>query len=170
MRFKRVFDQKSLEEWKVRQKFFELETIEELRPAALSADELNHVVSTRVEAKMAPYFPEVRHVIVEVATPKWNVNRRFLDRGVREGWLEIRQNAVFIKSNEGPVVYKIVRHPGSYCHYCPHVTSGFKEMQDHVRKAHTKAANPGYFSQAYYSTEALEPEKRGLVSRLFGGK
>lgn len=60
--------------------------------------------------------PMVKHLKFLIPPkPVQKFTRRFLDKGMEEGWLLIGGGRFVIKGDSGDVVYKIVRKPGLYC-------------------------------------------------------
>lgn len=85
---------------------------------------------------------QVTHVRVIVAKKVQNLSLRFIDMGVKQGWLKMQDGEIIINSEPSRTIYKIMQLPGIFCCFCNLALpeGGFMAQQ------HVAACHPGHVS------------------------
>ena len=99
-------------------------------------------------------LPQIAYIEVKHVGDKQNLNQRFIDRGIAQGWLSIGDGKISIKTDGDPLVFTIVRVPGHYSCYTGEKLNGQAEAMAHVATqdddSPDKQHPAGYKKLAYY--------------------
>ena len=98
--------------------------------------------------------PKIAYIEVKHCGDRQNLNQRFIDRGIAEGWLSIGDGKISIRTDDEPLVFKVKRVPGHYSCFDGSKLNGEDEAKAHVAKQDDKSPDPqhpaGYQKIAYY--------------------
>lgn len=99
-------------------------------------------------------LPDIEYIEIKHCGDKQNLNQRFIDRGIAEGWLSIGEGRISIKTDGEPLVFNIERVPGRYSCYDGCKLNGEAEAKAHVAAQDGDSPDPahpaGYCHQLYY--------------------
>lgn len=99
-------------------------------------------------------LPTVSHIEVKHCGDKQNLNQRFIDKGIVEGWLSIGNGKITIKTDGDPLEFDIKRVPGHYSCFDGSKLNGEDEAKAHVIQQDAESPNPahpsGYIKLAHY--------------------
>lgn len=94
-------------------------------------------------------------------------------RGAAEGWLAMAEGRITMKTTDGPMAFRIVRTPGSYCCHCgeriedagrwvPGQEKKLTRGMQHVAEKHASKASPDPENPAgYMTTNAFKGVREG---------
>lgn len=103
-------------------------------------------------------LPKIAYIEVKHVGENQNLNQRFIDRGIAQGWLSIGDGKISIRTDGDPLVFDIVRVPGHYSCYTGEKLNGQDEAMAHVAAHIASGADEkpdkqhpaGYKKLAYY--------------------
>ena len=101
-------------------------------------------------------LPAIAHIEVKHVGARQNLNQRFLDKGIVQGWLSIADGKITIRTAESDpdLVFTVERVPGHYSCYTGEKLNGQEEAKAHVAQQDGDSPDEqhpaGYEKIAYY--------------------
>ncbi len=74
---------------------------------------------------------------------------RIIERALAEGWLELSDNMVRLRTDP-PATYRIIRTPGYYCCFCNKPLNDSSSAVAHLESEHSKMKSPDPFNPSGY--------------------
>jgi hypothetical protein len=99
------------------------------------------------------------------SSPRQHFSQRFMDGGIKDGWLTFTTGQLVIEGVNGNLVYLVERPPGYYCCHCNEPMADGGAAQDHISKYHPGKPSPdpgnpaGYRCDNFYACIRIDQGK-----------